>query len=362
MVNNDVVYEKLRDDIERLCDTLQCEYHRKGDIIFMPCPVHGGDNPTGCTLFLNENDYLGWKCWTHDCEEIYNRSIFGFVRGVLSARSNQKVSSTVAKKWIADFLGMKNIQLPEASTNHHKDYVNLYNMLYSKTTEYSYENKIISSLEVPAQYYLNRNYSRHILEKYEVGVCNDISHKMCGRVIVPVYDILHKNVIGYAGRTTFPFCEECKRHHPIDKSCPITDYEVMMGSKWLNSYGFRKTEHLYNLWNSWPEIKKTKTAIIVEGKGDIWRLEEAEIKNSVGIFGSYLHEAQLIMLEKLGVMNLFILTDNDQPGVEARDRIVKRCERYYNLYFMDLPAGDVGEMSVEQVKEIILPEVEKVYV
>lgn len=361
MINNNII-KKLRDNIERLCDTLQCEYYRRDNIIFMPCPVHGGDNRTGCTIFIGEDDYLGWKCWTHDCEEIYHHGIIGFIKGVLSNRQNKKVSTQETHSWISDFLGMKEIHMPEALNDSHHDYVKLCNQLYNKTTEYSYQNEIINSIQIPAQYYLNRNYSHHILERYEVGVCNDTSHKMYGRIIVPVYDILHKNIIGYAGRTTFPFCRDCRRYHPIDKLCPTTDYDIMMGSKWLNSYGFRKTEHLYNLWNSWPEIKKTKTAIIVEGKGDVWRLEEAEIKNSICMFGSYLHEAQLVMLEKLGVMNLFILTDNDPPGMDARDRIIKRCERYYNLHFFDLPAEDVGEMTVEQVQSIILPELEKIYV
>jgi len=145
VVNNDVI-NKLRKDIERLCDTLECEHYRQGNIIFMPCPVHGGDNKTGCTLFVGEDDFLGWKCWTHDCEEIYHRSIIGFIKGVLSYRQNKKVSTKETHDWISDFLGMKEIHMPEVSNDNHNDYIRLYSQLYHQTTECSYQNEIIQSL------------------------------------------------------------------------------------------------------------------------------------------------------------------------------------------------------------------------
>ena len=105
---------------------------------------------------------------------------------------------------------------------------------------------------------------------------------------------------------------------------------------------------------------KTSSAIIVESPGNVWRLEEAGIHNSVGIFGSSLSDRQKIILDGSGAMNIIILADNDDAGKKAAQQIKKKCEKTYNIYIAQITKTDIGEMSVEEIKSEIKPFLEKI--
>lgn len=72
------------------------------DILFFPCPIHSGDNPTGLTIFLEEKyGFVGnWKCWTNGCHEQYGSSIIGFLKALL------KKSYKDTEKWVHQFLNL----------------------------------------------------------------------------------------------------------------------------------------------------------------------------------------------------------------------------------------------------------------
>lgn len=159
---------------------------------------------------------------------------------------------------------------------------------------------------------------------------------MAGRVVVPVYDNDGKFMVGCSGRV-------------IDNIEP----------KWKHSHNFSTANFLYNFWRAKNSIKKTRTAILVEGPGDVWRLEEAGFDNSLALFGCQLHDPQQVMLEKSGAMNLVVLLDNDEAGTLGEKNIKKTLSRSYNLFFPNFFAKDVGELSTEQVKEILDPIINK---
>ena len=91
--------------------------------------------------------------------------------------------------------------------------------------------------------------------------------------------------------------------------------------KWLNSKGFNSGACLYNYWNAKDHISETSTAILVEGQGDVWRLDEAGIYNVVGMFGCSLGGQQRLILERSGALKLVVMTDADEAGQKARDKI-----------------------------------------
>ena len=110
---------------------------------------------------------------------------------------------------------------------------------------------------------------------------------------------------------------------------------------------------MYNYWNAKEHIKRTGVAILVEGQGDVWRLDEAGYYNACGMFGCELSEEQMVILEKSGAMTLWVLTDSDKAGIEAREKIRKRCARLYNVKFIDLKNKDIGETPIEEIKELL---------
>ena len=81
------ISSQLLENLPLLLDTLEIQYIEYPNRIAFPCPVHGGDNAEGCSIFTDGNTAKGnWNCWTHSCEEDFTTNLFGFVRGVLSHR------------------------------------------------------------------------------------------------------------------------------------------------------------------------------------------------------------------------------------------------------------------------------------
>ena len=108
-------------------------------------------------------------------------------------------------------------------------------------------------------------------------------------------------------------------------------------------------------------IKKYQTVILVEGQGDVWRMHEAGYKSCVGIFGSSINEDQLLLLEQSGTLNVIILTDSDEAGNKACSQIIKKCGRRFNYYRPNISTKDVGDMSIDQIKEELHPQLKGLF-
>jgi DNA primase len=163
-------------------------------------------------------------------------------------------------------------------------------------------------------------------------------------------------MVGCSGRSLFTKCQTCNNYHK--DGCP-SQSDFLNYSKWKHSFNFKSQDTLYNFWFAKEFIKKTRTAVIVESPGNVWRLEEAGIHNSVAIFGTNLSNHQRMLLDSSGAMNLVIATDNDEPGNKAAEMIASKCNKIYNTYRLKIDYPDIGEMSVDQVKDTILPQISK---
>ena len=155
--------------------------------------------------------------------------------------------------------------------------------------------------------------------------------------MVPVYDEDY-NYVGCIGRATSSHTQP----------------------KWMHSKGFKKSAYLYGLNLAKEEIQKTGLAVIVEGQGDVWKMHEAGLINTVGIFGSNLSDDQLVLLERSGALNLVILTDSDEAGEKAATQIANKGGRRFNYFRPPITEKDVGEMTIEQIKEQIIDQLEGV--
>ena len=185
--------------------------------------------------------------------------------------------------------------------------------------------EIRSKISIPSEYYMGRGYSAETLDIFDVGECLAENQ--------PIYDEGY-NYIGCVGRSR----------------------NENMKPKWLHSKGFRKSV-LYGLNVAKEHILETSSIVLVEGQGDVWRLHEAGIKNAVGIFGSSINDDQLILLESSGALDVIILTDTDEAGSKAYEQIIKKCGRRFNYYRPAISHKDVGDMSTEQIKEELYPQI-----
>lgn len=320
--------------IYSLLDYFDIEYVEYPNRIAFACPVHGGDNPEACCIFTDGLSNQGnWSCWTHGCQEEYVNNLFGFVRGCLSERRQKSVSMNETASFLTNFLN-KDLDELDAKPKRETKVIDVFNRTIQRSASTITRDSLRSRISIPSEYYIRRGYTADILNEFDVGECLVQNQPMSERVVVPVYDEDY-NYVGCVGRSI-------KEH---------------LQPKWLHSKGFSKNV-LYGLQIAKGYILKHNTAILVEGQGDVWRLHEAGLKMSVGIFGASINEDQLILLEQSGVLNLVILTDSDEAGNKAYQQIVKKCGRRFNYLRPVISSKDVGDMTVEQIKQEIYPQLQ----
>lgn len=365
-----VICDELCDNIESLLDSFNIEYKTNSKMISMSCPVHGGDNSSAVNIYPEGDHYRGnWKCRTHNCEQEFKASIIGFIRGIISHQKydwsesgDEMCSFQEALDYALSFLNkdMKSIKISRAD----KDKTTFSSMVsYISAAPEVTQSKITrkhikQSINIPAEYYINRGYTTDILNKYDVGLCNNPSKPMHNRVVVPIYDTDYKYMIGCSGRSIFEKCEHCGCYHENTASCPESDNRWLF-PKWKHSSDFKSQNSLYNFWFAKEFILQTQTAIIVESPGNVWRLEENNIHNSVAIFGSSLSDKQKILLDSSGAMNLVVLTDNDDAGIKAAEQIKNKCQNTYRVFIPKISKSDVGEMTPEEINVEIKQYIEK---
>ena len=187
---------------------------------------------------------------------------------------------------------------------------------------------------------MSRGFEGKTLEYFEVGDCEDKASKMYNRAIVPIHNDDGSKIIATIGRSV--------KEHKIPKFL-------------IEPKGVAKSNILYNLHRAKPHIEKCHAAIIVEGQGDVWRLYEAGIFNAVGMFGKSLSSYQINKLNKLPITTVIVLTDSDQAGKDAKVQIKRDIGRMYRLIFPKISKKDIGDMSVKQIQNQIIPQIKGCY-
>jgi 5S rRNA maturation endonuclease (ribonuclease M5) len=182
---------------------------------------------------------------------------------------------------------------------------------------------------------------------------------MYNRIVVPVYSIDGKVIVGCTGRSIFNSCEKCGQYHISTIQCPSKE-DSWKYCKWKHNLGFKSQEHLYNFWFAKDYIQKSKSIILVESPGNVWRLEEAGIHNSVAIFGSSLSDKQKLLIDSSGAMNIILLMDNDDAGQKAVKQITEKCKKIYRIYSPSFEGSDVGELSIEDIRNTLVPKISEI--
>lgn len=353
--------EIIVNDIDKLFSHFKIPIFHGQQRLYIPCMIHGSDKFNSLTLYIGGYDVpFIWKCRTHHCEKHFKKTIIGFARALLSAnngwtgKGDEMVSFPDTVNFLCNLykVDIKDIkERPgEAEKNQFMHIARNAQMRVS-TPEVKgvSREKVRGFLKIPAEYYLKKGYSAEIIDKYDIGLCdNKKSKDMYGRIVIPIYDETGQTMVGCTGRSIFEKCEKCGCWHD-DETCPANKKRY---SKWRHNFDSRY--YLYNYWFAYPTIKQTSSALLVESPGNVLKLEMAGIHNSLAMFGNTLKTEQKFLLEKAGVMDLTVLLDNDEAGRLGRQIIEEECSLYYNLNFIDLPDGvnDVGEMDVGEIKKL----------
>ena len=330
----------LTENIEDLFDALDIEYTRTHKMLMCACPIHGGDNKSAFNIYTEElpNGTVGnWKCRTHQCEEKFGNNPLAFLRGCLDLTWSKTVD------WACNFLGISLDKLKSDTSSsdiEKRKFAASVRGLKTQAKERPAgitRSQVRDRLIVPCDYYINRGYSPEILDKYDVGFCNTKGKRMYKRAVVPIYDSSYEYAVGFTGRATFD------------------DYKY----KWVHNTGFLANDHLYNYWFAKEHIMNTGCVILVEGPGDVWRLEENGIHISVAMFGTELSDQQMSLLYGSGANSIIVLTDNDNAGEKASMKINEKCKRLFRMFFPKMNCSDVGELGSDDITSDIQPILEQ---
>ena len=353
-------------NIDKIYSYFNTEVSYKNNILIKsPCFIHGGYNPTALNLYHNADIRVHYKCRTHQCEEKFGSSLISLIRGGLSKErykwqmdGDKEASFNETVEFLLDITKQDFGKI--STTNNHLDadklkFSSLINNLSTPNEQSTGINIELyrSKVEIPATYYLQRGYSIEVLDKYDVGTCTRPKRALYQRAVVPIYDEHGENILGFSGRSIHSQCSECKHYHHPDKNCHFFP-------KWKHTAGFKKENCLYNYWYAKDHILKSGVVILVESPGNVWRLEEAGIHNSVAIFGAHLSINQKKIIDSSGALSIVGLLDNDEAGKKGAQRIYEHCSKMYRLYFPKFETNDIGDMNVDVVTKDIKPLISKI--
>jgi DNA primase len=122
------------------------------------------------------------------------------------------------------------------------------------------------------------------------------------RVMLPVID-RQKRVIGFGGRLLDPEAKD--RKYVNSPESPL----------------FHKKESLYGLHAALDAIRRTGTAIVVEGNFDVLALHQAGIEEAVAPMGTALTEEQIAVLGRLA-NTIVVVFDGDAAGQRAAQKAI----------------------------------------
>lgn len=319
-------------DLALLLENLDLEWDLRNNNVFMPCPIHGGDNPNGLSVSLR---YKNWRCWTHNCHETYGSDIFGFIRGCLGDDHEfSDVLKLVCSLYNVDSCQKDPTESHQAAEKTQlEEIVEIWRDKIAKNSDYTRDVDTLNN----SFYFEKRGFLPDTLAHFGVKDCVDRESAMWNRSIIPVR--FQEEEVGYIARAAKPFIKP----------------------KYLFSDGFKKTNYLYNYDNAIEVAKEKHTLFLVEGQGDVWRLYESGVKNAVGLFGKDISDQQIKLIVNTGPTFIVVLTDNDQAGREGRMKIQRELSRMFNLIYPPMPKKDIGDTSIKKIQKHILPEVEGLY-
>ena len=328
------------DKIREIFETLDLgSFYEAENKLIGTCPVHDGDNTTAFNINVDPtSEYYGvWFCNSHGCHEDHGNDIIGLIKGVLEQKTDKEQTFIDAVNFLKKFVsgkieGQDNLKYNVEDSRIDKIFHNRsYNRVVCR------RDQVVRGLSIPCKYYLARGFSKEVLTEFDVGYCSTRGKQMHNRTVFPVYDKSGTNMIGAVGRAT----------------------STEQSSKWVNSKGFNTGNALYNYGKAFDSLKISGSAVLVEGQGDILKLWQSGITNCVGLFTCKISDRQTILLEEASVNTLYLALDNDEPGRKGRNEIREKFGQIFNIIDIKFDKHDIGDMTTEEIIDVIRPQINK---
>jgi DNA primase len=261
-------------------------FKKRGDQLFGPCPVHGGDNPNAFVISLSKNL---WRCFT-GCDA--GGDVVELVRRLYGKDYRQTAAFLAA-------LAATGPTSQTASSLHPL-----------KRSFRPFTARLF--LNASAPWLRKKRITPTTAKRFDAGAYQGTGFlKNC--IAVRLHD-LGGHPIGYAGRCLDP-------------------KQVKQYGKWKFPPGLPKNEILYNFHRI--ESCHRNGLVVVECPWGVMRLAQLNIP-AVALLGIHLSSVQNDLLKK--VSPVVLMLDGDRAGKEATIRIRNALERYTKVYAITLPS------------------------
>lgn len=192
------------DRLEELLELLGVDGLRRAKKFYVGCcPVHGGDRNSAFNIFHSGDTCSGnWRCFTHGCHKEFQPSLVGFVRGVISHRkygwrntgdTDKMCPFKEVVEFMTKFVGndFSDMEINLADIEKRK-FTSRMEKVYNRkkpVRKIKIPRELVrQSLEIPDQYFITREYSPALLDRYDVGLCTNPNREMYMRATAPIYD------------------------------------------------------------------------------------------------------------------------------------------------------------------------------
>lgn len=328
--------------VDLIGDTLSLQPQRGGADYVGLCPFHQDNNPS----FHVYPDRQSWRCWV--CNE--GGDCFSFVE------KTEGIGFFDSLKLLAERAG---IEMPQrmAPSPQQQQRKSLRDEMFSALTwaeEQMHQCLMSSPMAQAARTYLqDRGYTPEQMEQFRLGYHPDSWEWILGQV-ANRYDMnvleearlvaRRKNGPGYSdshifiNRVIFPIHDA--RGRTISFGGRLMPGQE--GPKYYNgneSDLFHKSDVLYGYHQAKDAIRRSRTALVVEGYTDRISMHLAGIENVVGVLGTALTEQHVSQL-KLIADSVVLVYDGDSAGQLNADRVVSKfLAQDLDLKILTLPDG-----------------------
>lgn len=154
----------------------------------------------------------------------------------------------------------------------------------------------------------------------------------------------------FAGRVMFPLCDH--RGNVLGFSGRVLNGSTGygLGAKYVNTREtavYHKGSHFFGLSIAKEEIKKTSSALIVEGEFDVIACFQNNIKNTIALKGTAFTESQAQLIARFSP-KVTLCFDADSAGQEAIKKSVQVLEKKGLIATVVIPEGKDADEALTQ--------------
>ncbi len=257
-------YLKRRVSIVTVLSTkgVMTQFKKRGDQLFGPCPVHGGDNPNAFVISLSKNI---WHCFTR-CNT--GGDVIKLVQHLYGKDYRQTAAFLSSLAYTAPS------SLTVCSAHYHKKSFRPFT--------------VPLRLDASTPWLHKKQIKPSTASRFEAGAYHGTGF-LTGCIAVRLHDLLG-HPIGYAGRQLNPIV--AKQY-----------------GKWKFPPGLAKNEILYNFHRI--RSANPKAVVVVECPWGVMRLAQLNIP-AVALLGIHLSSLQLDILKKIS--RVVLMFDGDYAG------------------------------------------------